>query len=53
MDALSDLAFFSLVVKHGNLSAAARELGLTPPAVIRLAKRLGLYESRRERRVPR
>ena len=28
MDALSDLAFFSLVVKHGNLSAAARELGL-------------------------
>ena len=46
MDALSDLAFFSLVVKHGNLSAAARELGLTPPAVsTRLAKleqRLGV-----------
>ncbi len=46
MDALSDLAFFSLVVKHGNLSATARELGLTPPAVsTRLAKleqRLGV-----------
>lgn len=46
MDALSDLAFFSLLVKHGNLSAAARELGLTPPAVsTRLAKleqRLGV-----------
>jgi DNA-binding transcriptional LysR family regulator len=46
VDALSDLAFFSLVVKHGNLSATARELGLTPPAVsTRLAKleqRLGV-----------
>jgi len=46
MGALSDLAFFSLVVKHGNLSATARELGLTPPAVsTRLAKleqRLGV-----------
>lgn len=46
MDALSDLAFFSLLVKHGNLSAAARGLGLTPPAVsTRLAKleqRLGV-----------
>ncbi|WP_286891938.1 LysR family transcriptional regulator [Achromobacter sp. UBA2119] len=46
MDALSDLAFFSLVVKHGNLSATARELGLTPPAIsTRLAKleqRLGV-----------
>lgn len=46
MDALSDLAFFSLVVRHGNLSATARELGLTPPAVsTRLAKleqRLGV-----------
>ena len=46
MDALSDLAFFSLVVKHGNLSATARELGLTPPAVsarlARLEQRLGV-----------
>ncbi|MCD0504833.1 LysR family transcriptional regulator [Bordetella petrii] len=46
MDALSDLAFFSLLVKHGNLSAAARELGLTPPAVstrlANLERRLGV-----------
>ncbi|MGV2861666.1 LysR family transcriptional regulator [Achromobacter sp. ESBL13] len=46
MDALSDLAFFSLVVKHGNLSATARELGLTPPAIsarlARLEQRLGV-----------
>jgi len=46
MDAISDLAFFSLLVKHGNLSAAARELGLTPPAVstrlANLERRLGV-----------
>lgn len=46
MGALSDLAFFSLVVKHGNLSATARELGLTPPAIsarlARLEQRLGV-----------
>ncbi|MBV7485500.1 LysR family transcriptional regulator [Bordetella sp. BOR01] len=46
MDAMSDLAFFSLLVKHGNLSAAARELGLTPPAVstrlANLERRLGV-----------
>jgi len=46
VDALSDLAFFSLLVKHGNLSAAARELGLTPPAVstrlANLERRLGV-----------
>ncbi len=46
MDALSDLAFFALVVKHGNLSATARELGLTPPAIsarlARLEQRLGV-----------
>ncbi|MBO9352970.1 LysR family transcriptional regulator [Bordetella petrii] len=46
MDALSDLAFFALLVKHANLSAAARELGLTPPAVstrlANLERRLGV-----------
>ena len=46
MDGMSDLAFFSLLVKHGNLSAAARELGLTPPAVstrlANLERRLGV-----------
>lgn len=46
MNAVSDLAFFSLLVKHGNLSAAARELGLTPPAVstrlANLERRLGV-----------
>ncbi|OZI28098.1 LysR family transcriptional regulator [Bordetella genomosp. 1] len=46
MDGLSDLAFFSLLVRHGNLSAAARELGLTPPAVstrlANLERRLGV-----------
>lgn len=46
MNAISDLAFFSLLVKHGNLSAAARELGLTPPAVstrlANLERRLGV-----------
>ena len=55
MDALSDLAFFSLLVKHGNLSAAARELGLTPPAVsTRLAKleqRLGVRLLNRSTRI--
>lgn len=46
MDGLSDLAFFSLLVRHGNLSAAARELGVTPPAVstrlANLERRLGV-----------
>jgi len=46
MNAISDLAFFSLLVKHGNLSATARELGLTPPAVstrlANLERRLGV-----------
>lgn len=46
MDGLSDLAFFSLLVRHGNLSAAARELGITPPAVstrlANLERRLGV-----------
>lgn len=46
MDSVSDLAFFSVVVKQGNLAAAARELGVSPPAVTRrlavLERRLGV-----------
>lgn len=46
MDSISDLAFFVQLVKHGNLSALARELGVTPPAVTarlaRLEARLGV-----------
>lgn len=46
MDAFSDIAVFALIVKHGNLAAAAQELGITPPAVTRrlanLEKRLGV-----------
>ena len=43
MDAFSDLAFFSLLVKHGSLAAAAQQLGVTPPAV---SKRLAAVERR-------
>ena len=43
MDAFSDLAFFSLLVKHGSLAAAAQQLGDTPPAV---SKRLAAIERR-------
>jgi LysR family transcriptional regulator, transcriptional activator for dmlA len=39
----SDLAFFSLVARAGSLSAAARELDVTPPAV---SKRLAQLERR-------
>jgi LysR family transcriptional activator of dmlA len=46
MDSISDLSFFVQLVKQGSLSALARELGVTPPAVtIRLARmetRLGV-----------
>ena len=38
-----ELRFFSALVAGGNLSAAARELGITTPAV---SKRLALMESR-------
>ena len=42
----SELAFFSLLVQQGNLARAARELGLTGPAVSRrltqLEQRLGV-----------
>ncbi|MNK04323.1 HTH-type transcriptional regulator DmlR [compost metagenome] len=43
MDGISDLAFFSLLVKRGSLAAAAQELGVTPPSV---SKRLAGIESR-------
>ncbi|MBK8763217.1 MAG: LysR family transcriptional regulator [Burkholderiaceae bacterium] len=39
----SDLGFFSVLAGAGSLSAAARELGVTTPAV---SKRLALMESR-------
>jgi len=43
MDMFSDLAFFSLVIKHGSLAAAAQEMGLTPPSA---SKRLSAMETR-------
>ncbi len=43
MDSFSDLAFFSLLMKKGNLAAAAQELGVTPPSV---SKRLAALEAR-------
>src|SRR5882757_5384450 len=39
----ADLGFFSALASSGSLSAAARELGITTPAV---SKRLALMESR-------
>lgn len=39
------MAFFSLLARSGSLSSAARELGITPPAVTR---RLSLLEQRLE-----
>lgn len=42
-DITSDLEFFVLIARHGNLSAAARALNLTPPAA---TKRLALMEER-------
>ena len=33
MNGFSDLSLFALVARHRNLAAAARELGVTPPAV--------------------
>ncbi len=43
MDAFSDLNLFALVARHRNLAAAAREIGVTPPAV---SKRLAQLERR-------
>jgi DNA-binding transcriptional LysR family regulator len=42
-DGTSELTFFVLLARKGSLSAAARELGLTPPAV---TKRLAQMEQR-------
>lgn len=46
MDDRSDLAFFVTLARHSTLAAAARELGITPPAVSRrlaaLERRLGV-----------
>lgn len=46
MNGVSDLEFFALLVKEGSLAAAARELGVSPPAVTRrlamLERRLGI-----------
>jgi LysR family transcriptional regulator, transcriptional activator for dmlA len=43
MNTLSELEFFTQLVKLGSLTAAARELDLTPPAV---SKRLAQLEAR-------
>jgi LysR family transcriptional activator of dmlA len=43
MDAFSDLAFFSTLIRLGSLAAAAQELGVTPPSV---SKRLAALETR-------
>jgi LysR family transcriptional regulator, transcriptional activator for dmlA len=43
MDGFFDLNLFALVARHRNLAAAARELGVTPPAV---SKRLAQLERR-------
>jgi len=43
MDSFSDLAFFRLLMKHGNLAATAQEMGVTPPSV---SKRLAALEAR-------
>jgi LysR family transcriptional activator of dmlA len=46
MNAISDLAFFVMLVKQGSLAAVARELGVTPPVVstnlAKLELRLGV-----------
>ena len=46
MDSIADLEFFARLVTQGSLSALARELGVTPPAVSarlsQLERRLGV-----------
>ena len=46
MNQVSELAFFTLLIREGSLAAAARELNLTPPAVskrlVQLEQRLGV-----------
>ena len=43
MDSFSDLAFFTLLMKQGNMAATAQEMGVTPPSV---SKRLAALEAR-------
>jgi DNA-binding transcriptional LysR family regulator len=43
MDAYSDIKLFALIVKLGNMAAAAQELGVTPPVI---SRRLALLEKR-------
>lgn len=43
MNPISELDFFTIIVKAGSLTAAARELGVTPPSV---SKRLAQMERR-------
>src|SRR3954451_11401861 len=42
-NASAEMAFFHVLMRRGSLSAAARELGLTAPAV---SRRLALLEQR-------
>ncbi|MBN3770568.1 LysR family transcriptional regulator [Burkholderia sp. Se-20378] len=46
MDPIADLEFFARLVTHGSLSALARDLGVTPPAVSarlnQIERRLGV-----------
>lgn len=42
-DTAPDLAFFVLLAKLGSMTATARELGVTPPAI---TKRLSLMEQK-------
>lgn len=43
MDNVSDLAFFTTLIRLGTLAAAAQEMGVTPPSV---SKRLASLEAR-------
>ena len=43
MDSFSDLAFFTLLMKYGNLAATAQQMGITPPSI---SKRLAGLEAR-------
>lgn len=43
MDSFSDIGLFTLISKEGNMAAAARELGVTPPVI---SRRLAALEAR-------
>lgn len=43
MSAVSDLAFFAMLVKQGSMAAVAREMGVTPPVI---SKTLASLEAR-------